>query len=291
MPGSKHQLDSRLHAFVNTILVAIVLLGVFIGLNRNQMPGGIGGFLAYRVSIKNVLVVGIFLSVSVMAFRVFGLSTPFRPGAFWKDLVQIAKACTVASVCALLFPLTTSSGAFTARTVLLALPAAIVACSCGRIVSSYLTRRLTQAFRGKRDLIIVGSGPRAAELYEREIASGHSRILGFVDSPNGHTVPEVIQKHMLGGLEDLEKILMRLPVDEVFIALPAKSCFSQIQDAIAICERGGVESKYRTDIFEMTLAKPQVELKHATSVVSLKVVADDYRLIVKRSIDIVGAIF
>jgi exopolysaccharide biosynthesis polyprenyl glycosylphosphotransferase len=142
-------------------------------------------------------------------------------------------------------------------------------------------------------MIIVGSGPRAAELYRQvcEPESGYTRILGFVDSPNGHLVPDVIQRQMLGKLEDLEGILMWQPVDEVLIALPAKSCYEQIQTAIAICERCGVEAKYLSDVFEVLLATPKFELYEKSHVVSLKVVQDDYRLLVKRGIDIVGAIF
>jgi exopolysaccharide biosynthesis polyprenyl glycosylphosphotransferase len=83
---------------------------------------------------------------------------------------------------------------------------------------------------------------------------------------------------------------MRMPVDEVLIALPAKSCYEQIQTAIAVCERGGVEATYCSDIFEAVLAKPRFELYGKSPVVSFKVVQDDYRLAVKRCIDIVGAI-
>ncbi|HWE49991.1 MAG TPA: sugar transferase, partial [Bryobacteraceae bacterium] len=134
--------------------------------------------------------------------------------------------------------------------------------------------------------------PRAAQLY-REVCdpeSGYTRILGFVDSPNGHAVPSVIRKQMLGGLEQLEGILMRQPVDEVLIALPARSCYTQIQNAIAICERSGVQAKYLSDIFSVTQATPRLESYAKSHVVSLTFVQDDYRLLVKRGIDILGAL-
>ena len=292
MPVSNDRLNARLYAFLNAFVVTVVLLGVFVGLNRHSMPTGVGHFLAYRITIKNFLLAGIFLLVTVLSFRVFGLSSQPRGTPFWKELVQITKACTVASVVALLFPLMTVTGAFTMRTVVVFLPAAIVACICGRMVSSVLTVRVAHALRGRRDLIIVGSGPRASQLYQDvcEPASGYTRVLGFVDSPNGHPVPDVIRKQMLGRLEDLEGILMRLPVDEVLIALPAKSCYAQIQTAIAVCERGGVEAKYLSDVFEVSLAKPSFEPDGKAPVVSLKFVQDDYRLVVKRCIDIAGAL-
>jgi exopolysaccharide biosynthesis polyprenyl glycosylphosphotransferase len=83
---------------------------------------------------------------------------------------------------------------------------------------------------------------------------------------------------------------MKQPVDEVVIALPAKTCFTQIQTAIQTCERAGVEAKYLSDVFQVSLARPKFEPDQDNPVVSLKVVQDDYRLAVKRCIDISGAI-
>jgi exopolysaccharide biosynthesis polyprenyl glycosylphosphotransferase len=96
---------------------------------------------------------------------------------------------------------------------------------------------------------------------------------------------------MLGGLDDLEAILMNQPVDEVLIALPAKSCYDKIQAAILTCERAGVEAEYNvSDIFQLSLARPHFDAGGPTPVVSLKVVRDDYRQLVKRCIDVAGAI-
>ena len=95
---------------------------------------------------------------------------------------------------------------------------------------------------------------------------------------------------MLGTLEDLEGILMKQPVDEVVIALPAKSCYDQIQTTIETCERAGVEARYLSDVFQLSLARPSFEPHDTAPMVSLKVVQDDYRLVVKRCIDVIGAV-
>jgi hypothetical protein len=96
---------------------------------------------------------------------------------------------------------------------------------------------------------------------------------------------------MLGSLNQLEEILMSHVVDEVFIALPIKSCYTDIQAVIRSCEKVGVESKYLSDVFQVSLAKPQYEHTREFSLVTMKVVQDDYRLIIKRAIDIVGSLF
>jgi exopolysaccharide biosynthesis polyprenyl glycosylphosphotransferase len=79
-------------------------------------------------------------------------------------------------------------------------------------------------------------------------------------------------------------------VDEVMIALPAKSCYAQIQTAIQTCERAGVEAKYLSDVFQLSLARPRFEPDETAPVVALKVVQDGYRLVVKGCIDIIGAV-
>lgn len=285
-------LAARVYAFVNAAVVLLVLVGVFTGLNWDRMPGGIGQFLAIRVTLKNLFLTALFLLSWTIAFRAFGLSRPSPAAPLWRTLIQVTKACTVISVFALLFPLTTHSGAFSNRIVLYFLPAAILASLCGQLVARAFGGRLARSLSGRRDLIIVGSGPRAWASYERfrELDLGSTRVLGFVDSPNGHLVSAAIHSQMLGGLEDLESILMKQPVDEVVIALPARSCYDQIQTTIQTCECAGVEARYPSDVFQLSLAKSRFEPHETAPMVSLKVVQDDYRLVVKRCIDIFGAI-
>src|ERR1019366_7037713 len=257
---------TRVYAFVNAVVALLVLLAVFTTVNWGRMPDGLGGFLAMRITVKNLIEAALFLLACGVSFRAFGLSRPSLAAPFWKELLQVAKACTVASFFALIFPLTSQTGAFTGRIVLYFLPVAIVSCLCGRLVARTFADRLARTIAGRRDLIIVGSGPRAAALYEHvhEPHHGYPRVLGFVDSPNAHLLPAAIRKQMLGTLEDLEGILMKQPVDEVLIALPAKSCYDQIQTAIKTCERAGVEAKYLSDVFELSLARPRVEPDETT---------------------------
>jgi exopolysaccharide biosynthesis polyprenyl glycosylphosphotransferase len=291
MYRTSNPIARRVYAFVNAAVVLLLLLGVFVGVNWARMPEGIGAFLAIRITVKNLLLAALFLLAWVTAFRAFGLSRPSQKAPFWKELVQVTKACVVASVFALLFPLTSQTGAFTPPIVLYFLPTAIMACLCGRLVARAFASRLANAFTGPRNVIIVGSGPRASAIYERLRGPGekYTQVLGFVDT-NGHSVTATIGKRMLGGIEDLEAILMNRPVDEVVIALPAKSCYDEIQTAIQTCERAGVEAKYLSDVFQLSLARPRFEPDEGSPLVSLKVVTDDYRLVVKRCVDVVGAI-
>jgi exopolysaccharide biosynthesis polyprenyl glycosylphosphotransferase len=282
----------RVYLFLNVAVVLSVLVCVFAGVNWNRMPDGIGAFLAIRITVKNLLVAALFCLTCAIAFRAFGLSRPVPNAPLWKELVRVTQACAITTFFGLIFPITSHTGAFNRMVLVYFLPAAIVACLSGRLIARALADRLSNAFSAPRDLVIVGSGPRAAGLYEHVRTANHAeaRVLGFIDSPNGHVVPPSISSQMLGTLDDLERILMKQPIDEVLIALPAKSCYDQIQSAIQTCERVGVHAKYLSDVFELSLARPEFLPDEQAPLMSLKVVRDDYRLAIKRGIDIVGAL-
>jgi exopolysaccharide biosynthesis polyprenyl glycosylphosphotransferase len=163
-------------------------------------------------------------------------------------------------------------------------------------VATLLVRGLARRFGDlrrtltPREVIIIGSGPRAQRLFadiERDRTCGY-RVLGFVDTNSRIDEPE-IKHRLLGGLEQLEQILMRRAADEVLIALPIRSQYRAIERVIGICERVGVESKYLADIFGNSIARPRYSPAGGVPIVALKVVTDDARLGVKRLIDIVGA--
>lgn len=250
----------RVFEFLNAAAVLFVLLGVFAGLNWGVMPRGVGDFLAIRITLKNLFLTALFLLSWAMAFRSYGLAKPSPSVSFSTMLVQVIKACAVAAAFALLFPLTSHTGASTLRIILYFLPTAIFICACGQLVARSFGTRILRSLNGRRDVIIVGSGPRAWSSYERLEAlqnDGLTRVLGFVDSPNGHLVSAAIRSKMLGGLDDLEAILMKYPVDQVVIALPAKSCYDKIQTTIQTCECAGVEARYLSDVFQISLARPR----------------------------------
>ena len=94
---------------------------------------------------------------------------------------------------------------------------------------------------------------------------------------------------MLGGIAELESLLVHEPIDEVLIALPIKSQYAGVQRALRICERMGVQATYLADVFEHGLARPRFEQAESLAVVTLPTRADDSRMMVKRGIDIVGA--
>jgi len=277
------------HPGVDVIVAVTTLVAAFVLVNlaENQVMG-LGEFLKMRISVKNVLLIAVLSYCWIALFRSFGLYDPRRIMSFEEETMRVIGACLLGALVALIFPATSVSRAFRFDTTALFFVGVTVNTLIVRRIGHMLTERGTTG--GVRNLVIVGSGPRARRAY-REMCLGDKPqyvCLGFVDSEpvpmNGTPI------RMLGGIAELESLLVQEPIDEVLIALPIKSQYSGVQRALRICERIGVQATYLADVFEHGLAKPRFEQAESLAVVTLPTRADDSRLMVKRGIDIVGAI-
>lgn len=267
--------------------------GAFVVLNWGRIPGGLAGFLASRITIKNLIISLICLFGGGIAFYCLGLKKSSRPESIVKELAKVTTACVVGAGLALLFPLTSSTNYFDRRTEVYFLPVAIVACMAGRVVARACSEHIAGFVSGRRSVIIVGSGLRALNLYKQIGQSKEHRfeVLGFVEVVHENEADDEVRSRIIGSLEQLESILMRQAVDEVLISLPGEPCHAQIQDVLRTCERTGVDAKCLvSDIFEFSLAKPRMEPMGHSSVISMNAVDNDARILVKRGIDIVFSV-
>jgi exopolysaccharide biosynthesis polyprenyl glycosylphosphotransferase len=144
-----------------------------------------------------------------------------------------------------------------------------------------------------REILIVGRNDRSAELVKKieESPELGLRILGFLDAPNGENgVTFSPNCKFMGEVDNLEKILRDQVVDEVFIFLPIKSFYSEIEKILRICENIGVEVKIPTDLFNLKLAKSTVSLYGGVSVIDLYTSPKmSWQLLLKRLIDITAS--
>jgi exopolysaccharide biosynthesis polyprenyl glycosylphosphotransferase len=268
-------------------LIGLVAASLVTSLGRT--PGGLGTYLAVRISLEKLLVALVFLLAWRGVLAISGLYDWRSIGARSGELARVAVAGTLGSGCTLIIALDSTSGAFGATAMLdfWLITTALV------VLQRTILRALvfdSGASRG-RDVIIVGSGPRAVDAYRRLSADrrvGYN-VLGFVDSNNA-PASEEIGRRLLGRLDQLEAIVMRRPLDEVLIALPMRSSYNAIHDAIRVCERAGVRAKYLADVFPDSRTWPRLEESGEVAAVVMPIAPEDGRLVVKRLVDIVGSI-
>jgi exopolysaccharide biosynthesis polyprenyl glycosylphosphotransferase len=141
----------------------------------------------------------------------------------------------------------------------------------------------------RHNVLIVGTGPRAL-LLARELAASQSDsvIVGYVDAEPPPQDTGVCERY-LGSLEDLEQVVLQNAVDEVYVALPMRSRYAEIETALRVCERTGVRAKWLADIFESARGRRRYEVSEGFSVISITGEAEHSRLLLKRLVDVIGA--
>lgn len=151
-------------------------------------------------------------------------------------------------------------------------------------------RRLHAQGRNIRAALIVGAGERAQRLAHalRERGDLGYRLVGCVDDLQPG---DPVMLPWLGPLEDLSRVLSETVVDEVFIALPMRSSYELIQQAVLRCEEQGALVTMPTDFFAARLARTRLGQIGLQPVLYLSAVPEnDWRIVVKHGIDFFGAL-
>jgi exopolysaccharide biosynthesis polyprenyl glycosylphosphotransferase len=273
------------------IALAILVLGTaFLIANAASMPQGWDDFLLLRLNFSKLLELTVFALLWQQIFRVFGLYEKDRMPGLRDEAPRVVAACTLGTLTSFGFAFLSESGAFNGAVPLVAWPPIVVATLSAR----YGVRKLAERSQrhGAKRVLVVGSGPLAHRWYREfadQVVAGEYELVGFVDSNPNIPFGE-IRARMVGSLEQLESILMHMVVDEVLIALPIKSRYTEIQRVIEECERAGVQSRYSPEVFRTTIASARLDLSDRQPAVAMQVAPDDHRLIIKRATDILGAV-
>jgi len=282
--------NAGLIACLDSVAAVAAILAVLIIDTLPLYPQGVDSFLSARITVKNVLLLIFLAAAWPVVFHAFGLYDARRVRRFGTEGSRLITATAVGSALAIVFPLTSVTGTVTFAQVPYFWPSTLALCLLVRIGRRMADRLFV---RQARRTLIVGTG-RLAKRALRDIRLDPAQryeVVGFVDDPaSGSLASDDVATPLVGTLHHLEQILMRDVIDEVVIALPVKSCYQQIQHAIAVCERAGVQAKYGADLFESTVASPRYHAHGDRAFVALQVIPDAHRLAVKRVIDVIGAI-
>lgn len=145
----------------------------------------------------------------------------------------------------------------------------------------------------RRQILLVGANDRARKLVDLMLSSEQYgyELVGLVDDePNrveylkGYNVPHV------GRLEELEEVLTRHVVDEVYITLPVRTYYGTITSMAHLCEGVGVPVRLIADLFPLRIATSKVYQLEDIPLLSLSPIPEAYvQLFVKRAVDLVGS--
>ena len=254
----------------------------------------VADFFAMRVKVRNFVLFAGFLLVWNIIFRLFGLYDSRRLSGQRDEVLDILKATTlgVGSVCiaAFLFRLEMVTPLFAVGLWLIS-SATLVS---SRLVARYLLSQVRVRGRNLREMVIVGTNPRAV-LFARKIQAKPTlgyRVLGFVDQEW-----EGMEEFRKGGYQlasDFERfpfLLRERVVDEVVLALPMKSLYLHASRVAALCEEQGVVVRVLSNLFNLRLAQSTAGEFEGEAVTTLCTGStEDWQHLLKRTFDIVASL-
>ena len=125
----------------------------------------------------------------------------------------------------------------------------IVLLTAGRILHTWVRKRLQDRGIGKDRVLIVGTGDTARMILQR-IAWSPALGYDLVGIVNGEAPgSQILGFPVLGQPEDLPELITEYHVDEVIVAMPEKG-HREILHVISYCERGRVSIKVFPDLFQ-----------------------------------------
>lgn len=168
----------------------------------------------------------------------------------------------------------------------------------GRFLFNSFLRHLRRSGKDRRRILLVGRNPAVHALLDSIRRNPHFgvEVVGVVDAPRGFpyrhpaslvALPGGVRE--LGSTEDLPRILAGMPVDEVLILLPLRSCYTLIEGILKICEQAGTVAKLAPDLFQVNLARRTISwVGDVPFITYFTGPRESLELTVKRLLDLLG---
>jgi exopolysaccharide biosynthesis polyprenyl glycosylphosphotransferase len=248
-------------------------------------------FISMRVKVLNILLfLGLFYSWHVIFFA-FGLYRSRRLGGRKQETLDVFKATSVAVIV-----LGLVSAIFRPQMITPAFIMAFwVVASSFILLCRWILRIVLKWARmhghNSRQMLIVGTNPRAVEFartIEGKPELGY-HLIGFVDEEwSGAQNFGKNGRAIVSDLEHFSGFLRGRIVDEVTIALPMKSFYSQAARIVATCQEQGVIVRVLTSIFDFQPEPANGNLLDEMAVATFgSSVFEGWPLVFKRLLDII----
>jgi exopolysaccharide biosynthesis polyprenyl glycosylphosphotransferase len=245
-------------------------------------------FLGLRVRLSDVLIFLTLLGFWNFNFAVLGLYRSKRMATITGEAFDCVKATTL---CALV--LAAASFLLHFQWVTPSFILVFWGISTGLVVLSRLVvrtvlRRLRVHGRDSRNMLIIGSNPRAME-FATQVQSKPElgyRIIGFADQEwSGSGEMERQGWSRVCTFDELRTFIRRSVVDEVVLTVPLRSFHDLASSVVATCELQGIAVRMLPDLFELKHRNRAAEEVLAAPVIAHSAVSEGWATRVKRVLD------
>lgn len=270
------------------LVMALLVATAVVAAAELPQGGSHADFLTLHISVRNALLIGAFLAWWHAAATVCGAYDTDRSTTVGAVVANAVAGSALGSGAAVVFPLASHDHLLGLWTVPLVWGGTAAGALLVRWVAYAGSAHARRA--APRRIVIAGTGPRAAALW-RELQRAKAEryeLIALTDVPAA-TPDAVFGDREVVPLDALETFLLHSVVDAVFVALPVRSRYREIETVLRNCEHAGVQARYLADVFAPALARSRADRASGVPVVSMHVVHDDSRLALKRAVDIGGA--
>lgn len=291
----RHGTISNAFLKLSDLALTLAALGLVI-VHRYSPAENIGFLFAYlseRVKVTNAILGFLLILFWHAAFAGQGLYVSHRLTPITEEIKEVARAVALAALTLLIGAQFGRWPTINPITVGLFAALSFALITMMRLGLRMNLRRLRERGHNVKSLLIVGGGARARRLASFMSARpelGYS-LMGFVDNDVTFAETELAGAGWLGRVDDLHRIVASHVIDEVAIALPIKSHYSQIESAVGLLEEQGITTHVLSDLFPQKLARSQPLDLCGLPIVSLhSAPAFSWRTEAKRIFDLVVAL-
>lgn len=158
-----------------------------------------------------------------------------------------------------------------------------------RVIIRSLLNNIREKGYNKKHVLIIGTGRLANKLITalKENRYLGYEIVGIVDESSA-VGKKWAGVNVIGGISQLENIIIERKIDEIFITISAKD-YKQFRSIIKICEKSGVRTQIVPDYARFIPAKPLIDEVDGIPLINIRHVPLDnfLKALVKRSFDII----
>lgn len=291
MTNFGRQILNRALVWFDLVVFAALYLASAAGIWHLTAVDTFASFISMRVKLSNILLFAGLLCCWHVIFSAFGLYRSRRLEDRKVEIIDLLKAISVGALV-----LGIVGGFFRPQTITPVFIAVFWTLSCLILI---LCRLLIRGFlawvrahgRNLHQLVIVGTNPRAVEFadtIESKPELGY-HLVGFADDEDWPGIEQFRKcgRAIVTDLRDFRNFLRVQIIDEVIIALPIKSFYSQAAQIVQVCQEQGVMVRVLASLFDFQVRGwSGVELDDVPVATFGRSVFRGWPLVCKRLLDI-----
>lgn len=273
---------------LSDIIILFCSLTLAIGIDGYPgKPLNLIDLLSARMTVRDFIVITVATFTWHIFFRLIGLYETKRFGRRLEECIDILKAtslgtCFISGLASLFYP-----GFFNSYFIFVFWVSGTILTITARMAMRLILSMVRYRGRNLRHMVVLGTNERARQFAEKIQARqdmGYN-IIGFVDN---ECVTKGEHVELLSDIDHFPEVLDRHVVDEVVIALPSQSFYSEIREVLGLCEEQGIRVRLIADmLFDLSHAKATIEYMDDTPFLTLYMGPHDgFLLRIKRIMDI-----